>query len=186
METKTVRAKLWEHALDQQGYVTTQNAADEGIRVVELSKLAQRNKVKRVSHGVYYFPEFPQSPHALFQFALLWTRNPEAVLSHETALSCFELCEVNPTKIDVCIPKTKNSLRRKNLPFNLHYETLKKNDLSWWQGMKIVTPYKAIEQCIEAGTGYSLIKTAVENAKLRGLITESSALELNSMLQKRA
>jgi predicted transcriptional regulator of viral defense system len=186
MEAKTVRRKLWEHALDQHGYVTTQNASEEGIHAVELAKLAQRKKIERVSQGVYYFPEFPQTPFALFQFALLWTRNPAAVLSHETALSCFQLCEVNPGKIDVCIPKAKNSLRRKTLPFALHYENLLPEDVTWWEGMRIVTPYKALEQCIDLGTGYSLIMTAIENARLRGSIPYKASLELESRLKGRA
>jgi predicted transcriptional regulator of viral defense system len=186
MAARTIRERLWERALDQQGYVTTHNAAEEGIKVVELAKLAQRKKVKRVSHGVYFFPEFPQTPHALFQFALLWTRNPDAALSHETALSCFELCEVNPNRIDVCIPQSKNTLRRKDAPFHVHYANLVENEVTWWQGMRIVTPAKAIQQCIDGGTGYSLMTTAINNARERGLITESESQELAHSLKLRA
>ena len=92
------RSVLWEVALDQQGFVTSQDARRLGIPVIELGKLASRGKLEHVSYGIYRFPELPVTPLSSYMEATLWPGG-RGVLSHDTALELYELCDINPTRL---------------------------------------------------------------------------------------
>ena len=47
---------LWEVAVDQYGYVTTNNARMLGIAPVTVRQLVQRGQLESAAHGVYRFP----------------------------------------------------------------------------------------------------------------------------------
>jgi predicted transcriptional regulator of viral defense system len=63
------------------------------------------------------------------------------VLSHATALDLHELCDINPSRIDLTVPT------------GLHRETLADSDLTWHEGLMIVTEDRAIRGAIELGVG---------------------------------
>ena len=183
----TIREELWETALDQYGYVTTRDAVRLGIPEVELRKLAGRHKLDRVSQGVYRFPEFPVSQNDQFMEAVLWTCDPLAVLSHETALDVRELSDVNPNMIHVTIPKRKNPLRRKDMPevFVVHYEDLCPDQRSWWEQIPCVTVETAIDQVIGSLPRPDLVGQAIDQAENRGLITRTVAIRQRATLKER-
>jgi hypothetical protein len=52
--------------------VTTDDAHDLGIPVIELGKLAHRGKLEHVSYGLYRFPDIPLSDRAPYMEAVLW------------------------------------------------------------------------------------------------------------------
>jgi len=57
----TARARLWDVALDQYGYVTLHDAAELGIEDDTVRKLCARKELDRPAHGVYHFPQLPAS-----------------------------------------------------------------------------------------------------------------------------
>jgi len=183
----TIREELWEIALDQYGYVTAQDAARLDVPEVELRKLASRRKLVRMWQGVYRFPEFPISQNDQFMEAVLWTNDPLAVLSHETALDVRELSDVNPNMIHMTIPKRKNPLRRKDMPriFVVHYEDLRPDQCSWWEQIPCVTVETAIDQVTVSLPRPDLIGQAINQAEARGLITKATAARQRSMLEER-
>lgn len=61
-----------------------------------IKKLVQRGTLVREAFGVYRFPKYPVSEADPYMLAVLWTRVPEAALSHETALAVYDLSDVNP------------------------------------------------------------------------------------------
>ncbi|MDR2620209.1 MAG: hypothetical protein LBC29_03685 [Propionibacteriaceae bacterium] len=183
----SIRENLWEIALDQYGYVTTFDTVRFGVSPGELRKLASRRKLVRVFQGVYRFPEFPVSTNDQFMEAVLWARDPLAVLSHETALDVRELSDVNPNVIHVSVPKRKNLIRRKEMPgvFVVHYENLAPEQRGWWEQIPCVTAETAIDQSIVSLPRPDLLQQAIDKAVARGLINEATAARQRKALQER-
>ena len=67
---ETYRRRLHERALDQYGYVTTQDAVDLGVPAVELRKLHQRGCLEHVGQGLYRFEDIPTTPRDEFMEAV--------------------------------------------------------------------------------------------------------------------
>jgi len=173
----TIREELWDVALDQHGYVTTADAKRLGIPIVELRKLEHRKKLIREAHGVYRFPQYPPSPRGQLMEAVLWTRDPLAALSHDTTLDVYELSDINPSTIHVTIPKRTKPLRRKDAPheYVVHYQTLRPDQIYYWEGIPCVTVETAIDQEIQARARPDLIAQAITEAEQRGLISAETA-----------
>ena len=51
---------------------------------------------------------------------VLWTGNPDAALSHETALAVHDLCDINPSAIHVFVPKGARIRRSRGESYVLH------------------------------------------------------------------
>lgn len=72
--------------------------------------------------------------------AVLWTRAPEAALSHETALDAYGISDVNPNRIHVTIGKNRRLRRAGGDIYVLHREDLGPAQTSWWQEIPTVPP----------------------------------------------
>jgi predicted transcriptional regulator of viral defense system len=173
----TVRDELRAVALEQYGYVTTADARRLGVPVVELAKAAGRKWLEHVSQGVYRFADWPSSAEDPYMEAVLWTRDPRVALSHETALSVYELSDINPDKIHVTIPARAKPLRRQAMPRALavHYENLDTDQIGWWQGIPTVTVPTAIDQCIQVGVRPDLVEQAITAARRQGRVDAATA-----------
>ena len=111
VEVVTYLERLREIALDHHGFVTAAQAVAEGIPKTELPRLAARQRVERVTQGVYRIPQVPATPYDNWALAVLWTGAPEACLSHETALSAWDVSDVNPDRIHLTVNRNRR-LRR--------------------------------------------------------------------------
>jgi len=168
---------LWDVAVEQYGYVTTRDAQNLAIASLELTKLAARGALERVSQGVYRFPEWPIGANDHLMEAVLWTRDPHAALSHDTALDVYELCNINPDKTHVTIPRREKKLRRNNVPAALvvHYEDLDGTQIGWWEQIPTVTVATAIDQCIASRVRLDLVLQAIDTARRQGRIDQATA-----------
>ena len=164
--------RLRDIALDQYGFVTVRQAATIGIAGVELVKMHSRGRLERVAHGVYRVPHMPQTHFDQFQLAVLWTGDERTVLGHETALELWELGDYLPDKIHLTIPPTLRLRRAGGDAYVLHAENLSPADKTWCEGLPIVTPKKAIEQCIREGFSSAIITDTLTNALERELVSQ--------------
>jgi predicted transcriptional regulator of viral defense system len=179
----TAQQQLWEVALDQHGFITTDDARALGIAPHTLRFLAQRGTLRREAHGVYRFERFPASNADDYMQAVLWTGQPQAALSHETALDLLELADVNPDRVHVTVPVGARVRRQGGERIVVHEEDLRAEDIGWWQGIRCVTELKTIKQVIEAGaTQVHLVRQAVETARARGAITADQEAEFQEQL----
>ena len=182
----TAQEQLWEIALDQHGFVTTEDARALCVTAHALKLLATRGTLRREAHGVYRFERFPASIADDYQQAVLWTGRPDAALSHETALDLLELADVNPDRIHVTVTVGARVRRQGGELIVVHEEDLLPGDVGWWEGIGCVTAAAAIRQVIEAGaTQVHLINQAVEAARERGSITEEVRGTLLTRLEAR-
>ena len=175
----TIQDALWETAVDQYGYVTTNDAHNLGIPVVELAKLAHRGQLTRVVHGTYRFDRLPVTDRDDYMLALLWTGNKRAALGHDTALAVYDLCDINPNKIHVTVPKNARIRRAGGAAYVLHHEDLHDSDFGWWEGIRAVKPAVAIEQGISSGVPAHLIEQALATARAHGYIAKPDQARLS-------
>lgn len=186
MGTKTLaREKLWEFAATQHGYVTIQQAAKLGINKDALIMLAQRGTIDRAAFGVYRLPNFPYTAGDRLMLAVLWTRAPEAALSHETALDMYGISDINPNKYHITVAKGRRLRRAGSEPYVIHYENLEPKQIGWWEEVPIVKPEMAIAQCIDYGTPTHIIRQALERGYQQGRITLDQRQELATKLEQR-
>lgn len=184
-DSRLARDKLWEIAVSQHGFVTSRQAADADISMRALQMLVHRNTLDRVAHGVYRFPNFPAGEYDKYMLAVLWTRAPEACLSHETALDAYEISDVNPDGIHVTVSKDRRIRRVGGVDYVLHHENLSSHQIGWWQEIPTVTPATAIQQCITFGTPTYLLRQAIERGRAQGHITSREHEQLGAALGRR-
>jgi len=178
--------KLREIALEQHGYVTTQQALDVGVSKRALSDLTKRERLKRVVFGVYRVPQVPYTQHNAFMLAVLWTGVPEAVISHETALDMYDVSDINPTKIFVTVGKNRRIRRKGGEHYVVHRQDLQSDQIGWQDEIPSVNLPTAIEQCIESDVPTYLLNQAIERGRARGLLTVDEEKYLEEKLEERS
>jgi predicted transcriptional regulator of viral defense system len=130
---------------------------------------------------------FPPPEDGEMMAWLLWSRGrdekPVAAMSHQTALSLFELGDFNPAKVHMSVPKTfrRNSPTPKAVV--LHRTTLAPAEVTQLRGLTVCRPLRALCDLANANPDASadLRPIAVE-ARRRGLITER---ELSAMKERK-
>lgn len=169
--------QLYEVAMGQHGIVTAADARELGIDGAVLRMLHKRGRLIRLSRGVYRFPEMPAGPLDQYAAATFWPQGVRGVLSHLTALERHDLCDVNPAKIDLTLPRAYDLNPRRAVPrhLRLHFEDLPEADVTTLEGLPIVTPARAIVDAALGGVRDDLVRQALATLKERGLLTRADA-----------
>ena len=179
------RDELWDIANTQHGFVTAQQATEIGIDKHALQMLVHRGTLSRAAHGVYRFPQYPVGEHDNLMLAVLWTRVPEAALSHETALDVYGISDVNPNRIHLAVGKQRRFRRTGGDDYLVHYEDLAPAQIGWWQEIPTVTPATAVAQCLAYGTPTYLLRQAIERGYAQGYLKATERDELTHTLEAR-
>lgn len=184
-ERVLARDELWDIATTQHGFVTAQQATELEIDKHALQMLVHRGTLTRVAHGVYRFPQYPVGQYDRHTLAVLWTRAPEACLSHETALDAYGVSDVNPNRIHVTVARHRRLRRTGGDDYVVHYEDLAPTQVGWWQEIPTVTPMTAIAQCIAYDTPTYLLRQAIDRGHTQGYLTTKEREELAQALEAR-
>ncbi|MDO8145474.1 MULTISPECIES: type IV toxin-antitoxin system AbiEi family antitoxin domain-containing protein [unclassified Isoptericola] len=181
------RDALRDLAEGQNGLVSRRQAVDDlGVTPGALDHLVARGGLLPVARGIYRVPYLPGVENERYQVALLRTGDPEAALSHETALALHEISDVNPARYHVTIPTARRIRRSDNDAFVVHVERLMPDQLGWWNLMRVVTATTAIEQCIAYGTPTYLLRQAIERGERTGAVRRADVARLTQLLEDRA
>jgi predicted transcriptional regulator of viral defense system len=179
MSGRTFTALL-DHAQQQYGYLTPDDARALDIDPTQLRLMAARHTLEHLSHGLYRMPMVPATRLDAYMEAVLWTGR-RGVLSHETALDLHELCDVNPSAIHLTVPRGFRTRKAAPEIYRLHRCDLDPAEVGWHEGIPTVTPERAILGGIEQALGWQLIDQAIETARARGLITKAAVKRLAAM-----
>ena len=179
------RDELWEIAESQHGFVTALQAAEASVSTQAVQMLVHRGTLQRVAHGVYRFPKYPVGEHDQKMLAVLWTRVPEAALSHESALDAYGISDINPNRIHVTVGKRRRFRRAGGEDYVIHYEDLDARQIGWWNEIPTVTAPTAIAQCIAAGTPTYLVRQAIERGQSQGYLKTAESEILSGQLEQR-
>jgi len=173
---------LLDHAQQQYGYLTPDDARELDIDPTQLRLMAARQTLEHLGHGLYRMPMVPATSLDSYMEAVLWTGR-RGVLSHETALDLHQLCDVNPNAIHLTVPRGFRTRKAVSEIYRLHRFNLDPSEIGRHEGIPIVTPERAILGGIEQALGWQLIDQAIATARARGLITKPAAKRLATMRQ---
>jgi predicted transcriptional regulator of viral defense system len=165
-------------AVDNYGYVTTDEAEAAEINPHRLLELAHRGQIERRGTGLYRVPLIPPTPLDPYREATLWPRGAGAVISHGTALDIYGLGDVNPAKIHITVPRVHRPRRQLPAQYRLHREDLQDDEVTVYEGIPIVTAAKAIRQARRLGP--ALLRQAIEDGERRGLVSQAEAEQLRN------
>jgi predicted transcriptional regulator of viral defense system len=168
--------RLFDFAEQQQGFFTTKQAKAAGFAENTHPYHVQAGNWVRERRGIYRLALYPAADRPDLVLWALWSRNRdeevEGVYSHQTALSLYDLSDLNPAKLHMTVPS--DFRRNSEIPgiLVLHYADLPKSDVQAGSGFKFTRPLRTILDLIETGTvERNFIRQALRQAVERGLIT---------------
>jgi len=168
--------QLFDFAEQQQGFFTTKQAKAAGFAENTHPYHVQAGNWVRERRGIYRLALYPAADRPDLVLWALWSRNRdeevEGVYSHQTALSLYDLSDLNPANLHMTVPS--DFRRNSEIPgiLVLHYADLPKSDVQAGSGFKFTRPLRTILDLIETGTvERNFIRQALRQAVERGLIT---------------
>lgn len=170
---------LFSKALEQGGYFTAKQAREAGYDYPHLDYHVSTGNFERVEHGLYRLTSLPPGEHDDLVRLTLWSRNrqdePQAVVSHESALVLHDLSELLPAEIHLTVPPTF----RKNPPAGcvLHKARLAPKDIEERAGFRVTMPLRTLLDVAASGVPEEQLQKAVADALARGLLRRNKLLE---------
>jgi len=159
-------------AADQGGYFTAKQAKEAGYGYRHLDYHETAGNFERIEHGLYRLPTIPPAEHDELIRLSLWSRNqkdePQAVVSHESALVLHELGEFLPREIHLTVPPRFRKAAPKGVV--LHKAALEPGDVEERAGFRVTTALKTLVDAAEGDVSLEQLGKSVDEALARGLV----------------
>ena len=168
--------KLFQVASDQGGYFSATQALQVGYAYSQHHFHIARGNWIRVDHGIFRLRDYPPGGREDLIHLSLWSHNrqgePQAVVSHHTALAVHELSDLMPAQIHLTVP----SRFRKGPPRGcvLHKAALPEDDVEQRIGYSVTTPLRTLLDMADTPLSQEHLNKAVEDALERGLVRRRS------------
>ncbi|HOE01416.1 MAG TPA: type IV toxin-antitoxin system AbiEi family antitoxin domain-containing protein [Kiritimatiellia bacterium] len=170
--------RLYRVAERQQGYFTAGQAVACGYPTSSHVYHRKQGAWQREGRGIYRLSRYPTTDDAQYVRWTLWSRNkqgvPQGVLSHQTALTLFDLSDLMPARIHLTVPL---DFRRSATPpkvLVLHRGVLTKNDIEERQGYRVTRPLRTIADLLQdPAVAPNQLWMALTQGLKRGLITRT-------------
>ena len=183
MGNNTAKSRqLWEIASLQDGFFAARQARDVGYDTNGQTYQVKAGNWVREHRGIYRFVDYPLGERPDLMKWHLWSCNrtgePQGVYSHETALSLYEVSDVNPAKIHMSVPK--GFRRSAAIPeiLVLHFGRLPREEVADMHGVRVTTAIRTLVDVVRAGTlARDLLEQAVTESVQLGLVTQASLAE---------
>ncbi len=178
MSTVTSRRALASIAADQGGYFTARQGMDAGYSYQSQHYHVTAGNWIRVASGIYRLRDFPEQPGEELVILTLRSCNragePQAAVSHETALAIHEISDANPEKIHLTVPPGF----RKHMPSSviLHFGILAAYDWEERAGYRVTTPLKTIIDIASSSVSWPFLDGAIRDALQAGLVRKKQLL----------
>lgn len=130
-------------------------------------------------------PVVPAAEYDNLHLTVLWTGVEEAALSHEAALSLYELGDVKPAMVHVTVPKRRRIRRSGAQGIEIHRQDLAPRQIGRFEQIPAVKHATAISQGIDLRTPTYLLRQALESARRTGRITPSEGDRLREKPKRR-
>ncbi|BCW08015.1 hypothetical protein [Arthrobacter sp. NtRootA1] len=163
---RTYRDVLREIAYGNYGYVTTAEAVEAGVPVVELPKLTARGGLDHVGYGLYRMTDIPPTDDDQFAEATL-RAGDDAYIRGESVLALLGLGDVNPTKITV---GTGRRVRRAMPAYMKVIQTQAGMKVTRYRGIRAQQLSEALLECI-GRVPATRLRDAAAQARAEGLLT---------------
>jgi predicted transcriptional regulator of viral defense system len=169
--------EIFDIAIDQHGFVTAHDAKEAGFDVRRLHDLKVRGQADQLDIGLYRLTAIPPTRFDQYMQAALW-HHGLGVISHETALDLWDVCDINPAKLHVTIPFKPRLTRTPPALYVIHKAVLQDRERTVMEAVPIVTLEHAIRQCIGMHTRPDLLRQAIDNGRKVGKLRPSVADQL--------
>ncbi len=176
-----VFTQVLELAQERHGYLVPEDLREIGLKPGRLHEYWQRGHAEKVGYGIYRLNLVPRNDSDEYMLAALWP-DGRGVLGGETALDLYELCDVNPARIHVTVPRDYRMTRPAPVRYRFVHQDLAPENIERLDGLPIVTPKMAIEQATTDHLRGGLIEQAIDTARNRGLLRRVDADELRRAL----
>ena len=166
-------------AREQGGYFTAKQAKASGYDYPHLEYHVSTGAFERVEHGLYRLTDMPVAENDDLIRLSLWSRNradePQAVVSHESALVLHDLTELLPGEIHLTVPPGF----RKEPPDGcvLHRAILLPAEVEERVGFRVTTPLRTLLDVSAGATSQEQLEKAVSEALERGLVRRNKLVE---------
>jgi predicted transcriptional regulator of viral defense system len=186
---RTRMDELYALAEEHDGLLTSKEARALGIRDSVLVRLAQRGRLERMTRGVYRIAHYPTDRFAQYREAVLWAQashhGPERIaLSHETALLLYGISDVNPSRVNLTVPKSAR-LRRKHPEWiMIHRADLTAQEVSQHEGMLVTTVARSIMDVLSTTHRTDIVRQAITDALREGLLSSTQAGSLRKLVNR--
>ncbi len=168
----TKKQKLFEVASFQQGYFTAKQAVGAGFSYRMHTHYKQSGDWLEIDRGIFRLAQFPNSPDEDYVRWSLWSRDrnsePQAIISHESALCIQNLSDVMPSKIHLTIPPGF----RKKTPKGcvIHKGRVSIDEKEQREGFFVTNPLRTILDSAEANLSMDYLGQAIQEAYDKGMI----------------
>jgi predicted transcriptional regulator of viral defense system len=162
-------------AQEQGGYFTSKQAKSAGYSYFDQHYHTTKGDWLRIRRGIYRLLNYPLPLRDdLIVMTLLShdrAGNPQATVSHETALAVHGISDANPSRIDLIVPPTY----RKKMPASvvLHKAMLSPKDWEQREGYRITTPLRTILDTARTQSAWPYLTDAIYDALQKGLVRAS-------------
>jgi predicted transcriptional regulator of viral defense system len=177
--TRETARTLFSLAMEQSGYFTAKQALAAGYAYPSLEYHVSTGSFERVDHGLYRLASLPVGEHDDLVRLSLWSRNqkgePQAVVSHESALVHFDLTELLPGAVHLTVPP---KFRKAPPPgCVIHKASLSPMDTEERAGFRVTTPLRTLLDVAVDGISREQLEKAVDETLTRGLVRRTQLIE---------
>jgi predicted transcriptional regulator of viral defense system len=157
--------RLWEIAAAQEGCFHVRDAFELGFSDKTLSSSKSVERVEGF-RGVHRFKRASVGRWHLYTVAFIWSRE-EGVISHGSALDVWGLSDWMPHHAEMTLPL---SWKRRKVPAKIlaFYDDLPDEDVQWFEGFRVTTARRSVDDFIAWGVRPDIARQAVEEATKRG------------------
>lgn len=178
--------RLFEIADRQAGYFTARQAREAGYGYRLQHYHRERGHWVPMGHGLFRLGQYPQGENEDLVRLYLWSRNregePQAVVSHETALRLHGLSDLMPEKVHLSVPKGFRKRPPKGVV--LHKSDLAAGDAKEANGVRVTTPLRTVLDLVRSReVSPEHLESAVREAVARGLVRRRLLREELSRLE---
>jgi predicted transcriptional regulator of viral defense system len=164
--------QLYQIAAAQGGYFTSAQARQAGYAYSQQHFHVSRGNWLKVDRGLFRLRDFPPGEREDLIRWSLWSRNrkgvPQAVVSHDTALTVHALSDVMPDRVHLTVPR---GFRKKVLPgCVLHKADLAPGGAESRTGYQVTTPLRTLLDVAGGPLSQEHLDKAVRDALERGLV----------------
>lgn len=178
--------RLYELASDQAGYFTAVQTRALGYSARALVHHVAAGHFERVQRGFYRLVGVPVSPHEDVVAAWVRYHSRAAVVSHDTALTLYDLAPSRSGAIHLTVPRARRLRAAQPDPRVTIHSTLnrlRREDVVQRFGVQITTPARTIVDVAEVGADPQVVIEATAAALRSGLV---SPAELHALAGDRS
>ena len=163
---------LYQIAVAQGGYFTAAQARQVGYAYSQQHFHVSRGNWLKIDRGLFRLRDFPPGEREDLIRASLWSLKqksvPQAVVSHDTALTVHELSDVMPARVHLTVPP---GFRKRVTPgCVLHKATLAPEEIESRTGYRVTTPLRTLLDVADSPLSQEHLNRAVRDALERGLV----------------